>query len=269
MSRWSRQTLENAFEEFLTTQLLKIWRYLSINWLFIRIFGQLTMEFIRLWTIFIVVWPATCSVKIRRYATDLQENDYCGLNVEVYSGKCKPMKKCVNLLAEKKTIEVCSFNGDVAEETLVCCSREDFYKSRSMNREGPLDYEACMEKYKHLRKAPTDDFTKFTVNGVSVEPGEFPHQAAIGWLRWNDLTIDWNCGGALITESYVMSAAHCASHAGRKPSLVRFGDIDLTTFDDDANIQQFGILNVIRHPDYEASENLNDIALIQIKGQVL
>lgn len=227
------------------------------------------MEFIRLWTIIVLVWPATSSVGIRRYATDLFENDLCGLDPDEYSGKCKKIRKCVNLIAEKRPIEVCSFNGDAADETLVCCSREDFYKSRSMIREGPLNYENCMEKYKHVRNLQFEAFSKFTVNGVDVEPGEFSHIAAIGWLRWNDFTVDWNCGGALVTESWLMTAAHCTSHAGRKPDVVRLGDIDLSSFDDDANIQQFGISNIIRHPDYRSEENVNDIALIEINGQVL
>ena len=93
------------------------------------------MEFGRKWIVlvglfFTLFFPSE-SVGIRRYETDLFENDFCGHDMSVYSGKCKKIKKCVNLLTEKKVIEVCSFSQE-ADETLVCCSRDDFYKSRQI-----------------------------------------------------------------------------------------------------------------------------------------
>lgn len=227
------------------------------------------MEFTRLWTIFAIILPINC-LGIRRYSTDLLENDYCGFDTSIYSGKCKKIKKCVNLLVERKDIEVCSFNGNMAgDETLVCCSRDDFYKSRSFNREGPLDYETCLDKYKHLRNFESEEFSKFTVNGVEVQDGEFPHMVAIGWLRWYDFSVDWNCGGSLITEAFVLTAAHCTSFDGRKPNVVRMGDTDLISAHDDVFVQQFEVLNVIKHPSYQPSVNNHDIALIQFNGQIV
>lgn len=226
------------------------------------------MELFRLWTIIALALPAY-SAGIKRYPRDLFENEYCGSDKSVYSGKCKKIKNCVNLLAERRVIEVCSFNGHSAEEALVCCSREDFYKSRLMNREGPLDYETCMDKYKHLRNIDDKALSEFTVNGVDVDTGEFPHMVAIGWLQWNNFAVEWNCGGALITESFVVTAAHCTNVDGRKPNVVRMGDIDLTSTHDDLHVQQFGILKVTRHPSHKFSMNDHDIALVQITGQIV
>jgi Trypsin len=226
------------------------------------------MEFVQLWTIFVLFLPINC-IGIRRYSSDLLENDYCGFDTSVYSGKCKKIKKCVNLLVERKAIEICSFDGQAGDETLVCCSRDDFYKSRLFNREGPLDYDTCLDKYKHLRNFESEEFSKFTVNGVEVHDGEFPHMVAIGWLRWYDFAVDWNCGGSLITETFVLTASHCTSFDGRKPNVVRMGDIDLTSPLDDFYVQQYEILNITTHPSYQHSENNNDIALIQFNGQIV
>lgn len=226
------------------------------------------MEFFRIGTIFGLVLTVY-SAGIIRYDGDFFENEYCGSDKSIYKGKCKKIKDCVNLLAEKKVIEVCSFNGRSADETLVCCSREDFYKSRSMNHKGPLDYETCINKYKYFRNVDDKALSEFTVNGVDVEAGEFSHMVAVGWLKWNDFAVDWNCGGALITETFVLTAAHCTNLDGRKPNVVRMGDVDLTSTHDDLHVQQFGILKITKHPSYKFSMNDHDIALVQIAGQIV
>lgn len=232
------------------------------------------MEFPRLRSIvffILYLFSTTDSLGIRRYESELYENDFCGLDPSVYSGKCKKIKKCVSLLVEKKDIEICAFNGIAADETLVCCSRKDFYKSRTMIGEGPLDYQTCLKQYKHLRPVVSDqeELSHFTVNGVDVKDGEFPHMAAIGWMKWDSFTIEWHCGGSLISESHVLTAAHCTSVAGRKPNIIRLGDNDLTSSDDDQNVQEFDISGIIKHPYYNPSTSENDIAIIQMRESVV
>lgn len=208
----------------------------------------------------------TRAARIRRYRYSLNENDYCGLTPE-YTGKCKKSSKCLNLLSSSRNIEVCNF-ALLPQNMLVCCSREDFYASRKIKGDGILSFKTCMHKYKHLREN-SEMFDPFVVNGEDVKPFEFSHMAAIGWLRWIDFSVTWNCGGSLITENYVMSAAHCLSLEGRPPNVVRLGDIDLNSPFDDAFVQQFGVQNVILHPNYDYDSNQNDIGLIQLLGSVM
>lgn len=200
---------------------------------------------------------------IQRYDEDLHEDDECGLDPSNYSGKCRKSSECVNLFVENQNkVEICSFG----EEILICCSDEDFSKSQKTN--GPLDYDSCAIKYKNLRK--TEPTVKlFAYNGDEVEPYEFSHIAAIGWLSWFDFSVSWNCAGNLITEKFVVSAGHCMSYDGNLPNVVRFGDIDLNSSDDDEFVQQFGIKEIIIHPDYDAGTHQNDIAMIKILGSVV
>jgi hypothetical protein len=66
-----------------------------------------------------------------------------------------------------------------------------------------------------------------------------------------------------------MSAAHCMLLDGRKPNIVRLGDVDLNSAEDDHFVQQFYVYRIFKHPEYNYDTNENDIALIQLRGSVM
>ncbi|XP_046997816.1 serine protease snake-like isoform X1 [Schistocerca americana] len=112
------------------------------------------------------------------------------------------------------------------------------------------------------------DFEKLPliVGGEKTVVGEFPHMAAIGYQ--NDGTLAWNCGGSLISEYYVLTAAHC-THSGKGPPvIVRLGELNLKRDDDGAHPVDYRIVDIVRHPEYKPPSKYNDIALLRLSDRV-
>lgn len=102
------------------------------------------------------------------------------------------------------------------------------------------------------------------VGGIPAKPKEFPHMALIGFNGDNN-KVSWECGGALISENYVLTAGHCMFSRERGwASYVRIGDLVIDRTDDDAKPQEFGIAERIPHPQYLPPSQYHDIALVKL-----
>ncbi|XP_053692034.1 phenoloxidase-activating factor 3-like [Sabethes cyaneus] len=109
----------------------------------------------------------------------------------------------------------------------------------------------------------------------SSERIAFGKKAQVFEYPWMALLLDDNqeirCGGSLIAESYVLTAAHC-----NRPAIatVRLGendiskDIDCNNFGDELDCadppQDIEVSKFIKHSLYSSSKRRNDIALIKL-----
>lgn len=108
---------------------------------------------------------------------------------------------------------------------------------------------------------------KLIVGGKKAEPKEFPHMAAVGYN--NGDSIIFSCGGSLISEKFVLTAAHCFfSIEWGAASWVRVGDLNLDRTDDRAEPQQVRIIKRIRHPEYQRPPQYHDIGLLELESAV-
>lgn len=101
------------------------------------------------------------------------------------------------------------------------------------------------------------------IDGTHAKPREFPHMAVLGLKT--DLAVKWICGGSLISEQFVLTAAHCIVDG---LNIIRLGDLHLLSTSDDQYADNFEISENIIHPEYSRASHYNDIALIKLNRLV-
>ncbi|KAK7794494.1 hypothetical protein R5R35_004713 [Gryllus longicercus] len=105
----------------------------------------------------------------------------------------------------------------------------------------------------------------FIVNGEAADPDEFPHMALLGY--GDEKAPTWGCGGSLISERFVLTAAHCFTRNGN-PKVVRLGELNLKTTSEANKHEDFAVAQVLPHPDYVDSANYNDLGLVRLSRDV-
>ncbi|XP_050087009.1 coagulation factor IX-like [Anopheles aquasalis] len=107
------------------------------------------------------------------------------------------------------------------------------------------------------------------VGGKDAVKGAYPHMALLGRLASEDThsAYEWFCGGSLISDRFVLTAAHCACNKMKNaPTIVRLGEHNLKD-SQSASRQDFGVQRIVHHPNFQHA--YNDISLIELSARVI
>ncbi|CAL4145189.1 unnamed protein product, partial [Meganyctiphanes norvegica] len=119
--------------------------------------------------------------------------------------------------------------------------------------------------YSQCGRSPAKFGTRNTAQ--TTKPGDFPWLAAVGRLRSHQFKSI--CGGTLITDRHVLSAAHCfldSPIVWNPPTHVRLGEHNLLSDGDGA--QDYQIIDE-RTKDYDQVTTSNDIILLKLGRTVI
>ncbi|EDW51679.1 GM15243 [Drosophila sechellia] len=170
-----------------------------------------------------------------------------GVNCD--GGDCLPYHRC--LYAKKlKKVPYCADGS-------VCCRPP----TRSTN-DSPSK-KACQE-YSNDKSFCPPELLIFHGNGT--ERHERQYMAVIGKRAKGNETgnPEWICGGTVIHERYVLTAAHCILLVDEDPDFF----VGLGAYNKSES-QIYRVVNVTHHRDYDELSSVNDIALLRLNETIV
>ncbi|KAK9871133.1 hypothetical protein WA026_011416 [Henosepilachna vigintioctopunctata] len=113
-----------------------------------------------------------------------------------------------------------------------------------------------------IKMVESTNGTNRIVGGSKCNIKDYPFMVSLRYTK----SLKHCCGGSLISEKWILSAAHCMKNVLNTPWLLTavFGEqrIDVTT-----NGQLIPAREIFNHPEYDKKNSRNDISLVLLKSE--
>lgn len=100
--------------------------------------------------------------------------------------------------------------------------------------------------------------------GEEASPGQFPHQISLRLERNN--TYSHICGGSIISDRFILTAAHC--YLQRFPNVSQYRVVVGAHEKNGDDGQAYDAISIVRHEHYNGSTLIHDVALVQVNMSI-
>ena len=104
------------------------------------------------------------------------------------------------------------------------------------------------------------------VNGKETPKDKYPWMAALMYIGDKSGKLTQYCGGSIISDRYVLTAAHCLFPEDQ--TFVRLGDHDLEKEGETEHAHTFEVVRQIGHSEYNDATDDRDIGLMKLKESI-
>ncbi len=106
------------------------------------------------------------------------------------------------------------------------------------------------------------------INGVDAAPNRWPIQVSIQWPD-DEGRVTHNCGGTLLNNQWVLTAANCFFDKGRHNLFAKYITVIANTNNNrDGSGEKRSVIQMINHEAYSTTTSENDISLLQLNATV-